>query len=787
MIKYAVCVISSLFIVLSGNAQQNIKNANGQWSFTQYSKGILKCTFQPNGYHKNEAIYNAVILKPAQNKIPQNKIVSRADKGVDISFSTSAITIQNYFDSGFYKGFHFQLKPDERIYGTGERSVPLDRRGYKLPLYNTPNYGYGMNTESLNYSVPFIISSRGYGIFFDNPSRGYLDIGKAHPDVLEYGASSGELTFYLIPGKNVETVLKNFQALVGTQPVPARWVFGNLMSRFGYRSQSQLTGIADKMRADTIPFDAVIIDLFWFGDSIQQTMGNLSWDKKSWPAPEKMISDFKKENIKTILITEPYLVQKTKYFDESKRYQAVDSNGKPYLVKDFYFGPAGLLDLYRNDAQDWFWKKYVTQINKGVAGWWGDLGEPERHPSDVYHNLKDFGYKRFFSADEVHNIYGHYWDKMLFDKYAKFYPNVRLFNLNRSGYTGSGRYGVFPWSGDVGRSWSGLEAQLPVMIGMSMSGVPYIHADAGGFAGGDNDQELYTRWLQFATFTPVFRPHGTAVAELDSNQLNIPSEAALHPEPFRSIVKNFIDLRYSMLPYNYTLGYEQAKYGEPLVRPLFYRNLSDSNLLKASDEFMWGENILVSPIIEKGVGTRKLYLPEGKWYQLFTTKKYDGNQWLNEVVSLETIPVFVKEGSFIPFADYSNVPKLATTADYDDARLIMQYYPSSSQSAYALFLDDGVSKNTLEKKQFALLNIKGVTHGKDVFITITSSGSEAIKNVRRMIKLSIPGSVISQAIVNQKKIAVEKSVGIKGLPGNASSFINVPFSGKTVIIKLKIE
>ncbi|MEO6870117.1 MAG: TIM-barrel domain-containing protein, partial [Ginsengibacter sp.] len=622
---------------------------------------------------------------------------------------------------------------------------------------------------------------------FDNPSRGYLDIGKAHPDVLEYGASSGELTFYLIPGKNVETVLRNFQSLVGTQPVPARWVFGNLMSRFGYRSQEQLTGIAEKMRADTIPFDAVIIDLFWFGDSIQRTMGNLSWDKKSWPAPEKMISNFKKENIKTILITEPYLVQKTKYFEESKSYQAVDSSGKPYLVKDFYFGPAGLLDLYRNDAQDWFWKKYVTQIKKGLAGWWGDLGEPERHPSNMYHNLKDFGYKRLFSADEVHNIYGHYWDKMLFDKYAKFYPNVRLFNLNRSGYAGSGRYGVFPWSGDVGRSWSGLEAQLPVMIGMSMSGVPYIHADAGGFAGGENDQELYTRWLQFAAFTPVFRPHGTAVADLDSNQLNIPSEAALHPEPYRGIVKSFIDLRYSMLPYNYTLGYEQAKYGEPLVRPLFYSSSSDSNLLKASDEFMWGENILVAPVIEKGAAARKLYLPTGKWVEIFTTKKFEGNQWLNENVSLETIPVFVKEGSFVPFADFSKVAKLATTADYDDSKLIVQYYPSGSQSAYTLFLDDGASKNTLEKKQFALINFKGITHGKDVFITIVSSGNEIIKNKKRVIKLLLPGSFITHAIVNQKKVVIEKDLLIKGLQQKNDSYINVSFSGKPMIIKLKIE
>lgn len=788
MKKYCVLYILILVVAaLQANAQKKIAQANGLWMFTQFDNGIIKCTFQPKGYLKNEPISNAVILKPAQQKTPDSKIESNGDKEIALYFSDKALHVLNYFDSGFYKGFHFQLTPNEKIFGTGERSVPLDRRGYKLPFYNGPNYGYGLNAESLNYSVPFIISSRGYGIFFDNPSRGYVDIGKANTDVLEYGASSGELSFYLIPGQNVQTVLKKFQSLVGTQPIPARWVFGNLMSRFGYRSQAQLTDIAAAMRADTIPFDAVIIDLFWFGDSIQGTMGNLSWNKKSWPQPEKMIQDFSKENIKTILITEPYLVQGTKYFKESKKYHAVDSNGAPYLIKDFYFGPAGLLDLYRHDAQEWFWKKYVNQITKGIAGWWGDLGEPERHPAEVFHNLENFGFKRLFSADEVHNIYGHYWDKMLYDHYAKEYPTTRLFNLNRSGYAGSGRYGVFPWSGDVGRSWSGLEAQLPVMIGMSMSGVPYIHADAGGFAGGDDDQELYTRWLQFAVFTPVFRPHGTAVAELDKNQLNIPSEAALHPNPYKSIVRNFIDLRYAMLPYNYTLAFKQAKDGEPLVRPLFYFNMADSNLLKAGDEYMWGENILVAPVIEKGAQTRKLYLPAGKWYHLFTSEKYEGKKWINEKVTLSDMPVFVKEGSFIPYADYSHVAQLATTADYDDTKLIVQYYPSSTRTTYSLFLDDGVSKNSLEKKQYALINFNGVTHGKEVIISIKASGASSIKNKARAISLSIPGANILQASIKENKIVVEKKLSIKGVHQEKSTYIKIPFSGRSLIIKLIVE
>lgn len=783
-----ICIIF-LFSSSSIFAQQkNIITPLGKWNFSLFKGNIIKSTFSPNNYIRNEQISNAVIESPSSQKVSEKNLAVNISEGnINYFFNNDTLQMLCYFDSGFYKGFQFQLNNNEKIFGAGERSVPLNRRGYKLPLYNTPNYGYGLNTESLNYSVPFIISSKGYGIFFDNPSRGYLDIGKSHPDILEYGASSGELTFYIIPGKNVAEILKKYQSLVGTQPIPARWVFGNLMSRFGYRSQEQLQSIAGKMKADGVPFDAVIIDLFWFGDSIKNTLGNLAWNKKSWPHPESMIADLKKEGVNTILITEPYVLNATPNYEPSKKYHATDSNGNAYMLTTFYFGNGGLLDLFRKDAQDWFWSKYQKQIKNGVAGWWGDLGEPETHPSNMYHNLKDLGFKRLFKADEVHNIYGHYWDKMLFDKYAKEYKGIRLFNLNRSGYAGSARYGIFPWSGDVGRNWSGLQAQLPVMIGMSISGVPYIHADAGGFAGGDNDEELYTRWLQFAAFTPVLRPHGTAIGKLDPNQLDIPSEAALHPEPYKSIVRRYINFRYSLLPYNYTLAYEQAKYGKPLVRPLFYENTADSNLYKAENEFMWGNNILVAPVIEKNAATRKLYLPGGKWYNYFSSQIVPGNQWITEDVTLNNIPLFIKEGSFIPFADYSSAKKLSTTKDYNDKKLLISYYPSSQKTLYSLFFDDGKTTGTLEKNRFALIKFEGKQKDNLITIVITSSGNDSIRNVSRDIKLMIPGTQIISASINGKKANVKKVSLKKILRDEEVQYIPVTFYGNTIKLKMIIK
>ena len=738
--KFSLCAI--LLLQCSVILAQNLtifplikKSTEGTWKLEAYSSGIIKTSFEPFGYRNNEQISNSVLQKPTnKNHAPVSIMMDAGNRAFSCYLSEKKIKLLAYFDSAAHKGFRFELLEDEKITGTGERSVPVNRRGYKLNLYNNPAYGYSSNAENLNYSVPFILSSRGYGIFFDNPSKGYFDIGKNNADVLEYGAISGKLEFYIIPGKNADEILRKYHGLTGTQPLPARWVLGNLMSRFGYRSQEQVMGTVSAMQKENFPVDAVILDLFWFGDSIKGTMGNLDWvNKKAWPAPERMIKDLKEKGIETILITEPFVLKTTPNYEPSKKFHATDSAGNPFLLTDFYFGNGGLLDIFRNETQDWFWSKYKKQINIGVAGWWGDLGEPEKHPEGIYHNLKNLAFKRLFRADEVHNIYGHYWDKMLFEKYAKEYPSVRLFNLNRSGFAGSPRYGVFPWSGDVSRSWEGLQAQLPLMIGMSMSGVPYIHADAGGFAGGEGDKELYTRWLQFAAFTPVFRPHGTAFGDVDTSVKNIPSEAALYNDPYKSIVRKYIQMRYQLLPYNYTLAYEQAKFGKPLVRPLFYYNNADSNLYKTDNQYMWGDAFLIAPVLQKGIIEQQIYLPPGNWYQFNTDKKLPGGQWINEKLTLDNMPVFVKEGSFIPM--FKSNAAVKNTKEYSGKEILIKYYPSPTKTSYTLYDDDGHTKNTLEKENYELILFEGQQKNKMLLIQIMPGNKKLLQSRKLILEL----------------------------------------------------
>jgi oligosaccharide 4-alpha-D-glucosyltransferase len=787
-----------VFFVTIAQAQKTsipFNNADGKFTVQQFAANIFKITYTPKDYRTTENVSDAVILKPQLLAALPAAIQANEEQlvvGIDHKIYVNGVALED----GNYRGFKFSLQPGEMIFGGGERALPLNRRGQRLNLYNNPWYGYSFPADNLNYSVPFFMSSHGYGLFFDNASKGYADIGKENEDIFRVGFVSGELNFYLILGDDYKAVLSAYHKLTGNQPLPPRWALGNFMSRFGYTSQAQVTDIAAKMKAENMPVDAVIFDLFWFGDSIKQTMGNLDWvNTTKWPNPKQMIADFRKDHINTILITEPFVLESSTNYQSSKQFHAVDSAKNPFVLTDFYFGRGGLIDIFRNDSKDWFWTKHKKQMDIGVEAWWGDLGEPEKHPSAMLHNLSDAGFKRLFGADEIHNVYGHYWTKMLYDKYALQYPNKRLFSLNRSGFAGTQRYGIFPWTGDVSRSWKGLQAQLPTLLGMSMSGVPYVHSDAGGFAGGNGDNELYVRWLQFAAFTPIFRPHGTALYEIEKAAFSFPSEAALIDEPFRSVARTVIKQRYNMLPYNYTLSYHQSTKGEPLMAPLYYHFPNDEKAMKVEDQYMWGSQMMIAPVIEKGQQERIAYLPEGKWYEMSSNQLLVGKQKSQINVSDFKMPIFIKEGAFIPqYKDDGN-----NTTAMDKTNFTLLHIVSEKPSKADMYEDDGLSKNALATKQFELLQFASTGKtAKGCSIDIKSNGGKYKgQPTKRNIQLILPAIVAkpSSVTVNGKSIKVlsNSEIGMVDVStaviwmDDKSNILSIPFSFNGVPVKIDIK
>jgi oligosaccharide 4-alpha-D-glucosyltransferase len=299
-------------------------------------------------------------------------------------------------------------------------------------------------------------------------------------------------------------------------------------------------------------------------------------------------------------------------------------------------------------------------------------------------------------ADAIHNVYGHQWAKMVYENQLALNHSLnkkqRPFILMRSGFAGSQRYGMVPWTGDVSRSWGGLKPQVELSLQMSLLGMAYTHSDLGGFAGGETfDQEMYIRWLQYGVFQPIYRPHA---------QDNIAPEVVFHDKQTQDILRKFIKLRYQLLPYNYSLMYQNSLTGMPLMRPMFFEDESDLSLIDNASSYFWGEDFLVTPIVEPNQKSVQINLPDGVWFDYFSEQRYQGKQRLKLPTKLTTLPVLVRAGAFIPM-----INNIQSTQDYDSSTLALHYYADSSvtSSQREMYEDDGKSAQTLSSGQYEQL------------------------------------------------------------------------------------
>lgn len=390
-----------------------IKVNDGTYQIRFLSSKIIETNFIPKGQNYNPNS-DLTILKEDKNPgwgINKDNKISYGFNGLSIEITKNPFQIiykykgKEIFSekSGYLKRKHipldyvkgniiadstevlqFNIAADEILYGGGERVLGMNRRGNKLPLFNRAHYGYETHSELMNFCLPLVLSSKMYAVHFDNPSVGYLDLDSKKNNTLEYETISGRKTYQVIVGDSWDDLIANYTNLTGKQPLPPRWSLGNFSSRFGYRNAEEVENTIAKFQADAIPVDAIILDLYWFGKTVKGTMGNLDWDKDNFPNPEKMVADLNAKGVKTILITEPFILTTSSKWNEAvdKKILATSSNGKP-ITYDFYFGNTGIVDIFKPEGKTWFWNVYKRLANQGVSGIWGDLGEPEVFPSDA--------------------------------------------------------------------------------------------------------------------------------------------------------------------------------------------------------------------------------------------------------------------------------------------------------------------------------------------------------------------------------------------------------------------
>jgi len=721
-----------------------IPQNGGQYEVSAWSEDIIKVAYRDSFTYSNR-IYAPVYA----NSIPftleesKNSLTFKTLKvSATIQFSPFSITYSDLVSGTKLKDqttqvskgdstfLNFQLKTGEAIYGTGFRALPLNRRGEEVLIYNRPQYGYEWGEKNLNYTFPHWMSSQDFMILVDNPARAVLDIGKFDTAQVTYKSAGGNRVYYFINGNSFEELIANYTTLTGRQPLPPRWAFGNIQSRFGYRSQQEAESILQLALNAGYPVDAIVLDIYWFGPELENgKMGQFDWDYEKWPDPKGMIKNFADKGVKTVVVSEPFFTRKSKHFQwlSDQQFLALDTTGKTATIPDFYFGDAGVLDIFKPDAAQWMWNQYRYLKDFGVAGWWVDLGEPEKHPDYMRHVNG--------TASEIHGAVGHEWAKMLHDGFEIDYPAERLFHLGRAGFAGTQRYGIIPWSGDVSRSWNGLKAQVPIMLSMGISGLGYMHSDAGGFSMvPKGDPELYTRWLQLAAFTPIFRPHADQV---------VAPEPVFWDDQTQQIVKKYIDLRYRLLPYNYTLAWKNSISGMPMMRPIF--TLDENAADNLYQQYMWGDAFLVAAVTDPGRKLLPIYLPDGTWYNFHSGQQVEGNQNITVATTLEDLPIFVKAGSIVPMAS-----GVTNAGDFLAKSLNIHYYLSDEPSSTEVYFDDGKSPESFEKGHFRTLKIGVNATPDNIQFRLTSDGMgypDEIKKMELIFKVvglkSKPSSIIS--------------------------------------------
>ncbi len=599
------------------------------------------------------------------------------------------------------------------FYGAGERGHKLNLVGDTLVMYNRQNYGYtgsDPRISQMNITMPLVLTPSGCGLIFDDYAAAKLILSDP---IIYLSESNAPISYYFINSDgSLSDLVTNMTALTGHQELPPLWSLGYITSKYGYKDEEDALSTVDRLKEMNYPLDGIVFDLYWYGK--EEDMGRLAWDPKQWPDPQWTMDYLKQKGVKAVTITQPYILRNGRGLDNynelaSKGMMVKDANtGKPLEVK-IWVGEGGMFDVSNPDTRHWMTDRMDSLMNYGVTGWWGDLGEPEVHPENGIH-------ANGLTTRQYHNQYGNDWSEIVYNLFKERYPDRRLLSMMRGGTTGLQRYNVFPWSTDVSRSWGGLEPQIRIMLNSGLSGLGYMSHDVGGFAIDESapyDPELYVRWLQLGLFSPMLRTHAQQTAE------------PFHYPDHQDIIKPIIVERYRWLPYNYTLAYENATKGWPFVRPLeFHAEKPSTKYDNIYDQYLWGRDVMIAPVLTKGTSERTIVFPEGStWVDVNNpTKKYKGGTSTTYPTPLNILPVFVRAGSFIPKAAYP----MRSTDNYRLNNYRIEYYPLKGLSSEGyMWEDDTKLPSSSTNNEGRTIRFAATPYEKDKFIdiTLTSEGS----------------------------------------------------------------
>ncbi|MGI4805048.1 MAG: glycoside hydrolase family 31 protein [Janthinobacterium lividum] len=760
--------------------QIQLKTENAQAEITVYSPSIIrvrvdKDTFKPDFSY-------AVIAKPQTTKVnisqnnAQISIVTDSLKAIitKAPFSVSFYTLDGKAINEEEKGLNTswvnesvtnyrKMQKEERFIGLGEKTGPLDRVGNGYTDWNSDNFGYAANLDPLYSTIPFYIGihdNLNYGIFLDNTYQTDFNFGASNNRFSSFGARGGEMNYYFIYHKNLADVISSYTALTGRMKMPPLWSLGYQQNRYSYYPETEVYRIAQTLREKKIPADGITLDIHYM-DKYKV----FTWDKQRFPDPKGMTEKLKQMGFKLTVIVDPGV-------KEEKGYGVYDRGLKENIFIKYpdstnytgqvWPGWCNFPDFTNPKARAWWGTEINQYAQDGVSGIWNDMNEFSTWGQKVPDNVL-FNYEGNAASHlKTHNVYALEMARASYEG-ARKTMNKRPFVLTRSGYAGLQRYTAI-WTGDNRSEDDHMIAGVRLLNSLGLSGVPFTGMDIGGFTGNPTSA-LYARWIQIGAFCPYFRNH---------TQVNTKSsEPWTYGEEVTEISRNYISLRYKLLPYLYSTFYEATQNGHPVNRSLAIDYTFDPKIYDTQfqNQYLFGQAFLVAPF-ESGKDFGKVYFPKGKWYDLYSDAPQNGNQEKIIQLSLQKLPVYVKESSIIPMQSL-----VQTTAQKPTDTLIVHVYNGSISNHFVYYEDDGQSFAN-ESGNFYKRNIQFLPAKRSIVFD-AAEGSFASKF--KSIKVVLHGFGSAASKFKNESFSFLTPVSTFDPQGSSSSAENVQV--KTILVK----
>jgi alpha-glucosidase len=590
---------------------------------------------------------------------------------------------------------------DEHFYGLGEKAARLDKRRNSFVNWNSDTPGYAEGKDPIYQTIPFYLglsSGQAYGIFFDNSYRSYFDFGRSSQQRAWFGAEGGELNYYFFYGPSLKKILNRYADLTGHMPLPPLWALGNQQSRWSYYPDSMVEEVVRQYRERDLPLDVLHLDIDYM-----QGYRVFTFDPKRFPNPKALSDKLGAQGVKLVTIVDPGVKHQPPATNsaatKSARPELEPQDQHYYVFEDglarnvfqhrkngalfvprVWPGESVFVDFTLPDGRRWWGDMHRAYLDNGISGIWNDMNEPSdfvdqtgKNQLDVVSN--DEGAKSTHAKNR--NVFALLMARATYEGLERLRPDRRPYVITRAAYAGIQRYSTM-WTGDTKSTWDSLALNIPMFTTLGLSGEPFVGSDVGGFIGRGNG-ELLVRSYQISFLAPFCRNH----KEIDGYD----QEPWRFGKYYEDIIRNYLKLRYRLLPFLYTTLEEAHRTGVPLFRPLLLNYQDDESTYNLDDEFMIGTDLLVAPVVKPDVTNRLVYLPKGTWYDYWTNKKYNGGTMVRVEAPLETVPMFVRGGAIIPTG-----PEMLYVGQKKFDPIQFAIYPDENgMAATSLYEDDGLS------------------------------------------------------------------------------------------------